>query len=259
MREEVMEYIKNDELDKAIAAISSPEERTRFERRLKMLGNDSMRGVLSYEQITLTRNKLANDLIDFFSYKKSLSKLKIVSGTLRVKEHAMDKQDRVDSGEALDAPELESVEDKPASKLVESQLDRQKSDMPFYKKWWFSRIIAATIIGAIVAYFGMKYAALHFGDTWLAITSVVSAFLLMRNPNRVYLRWAAVCISLIGSANILSQIDTFFNITNTTNEERPWEFFFKLGFGDEPIVTVVLGVIAIVLFVLDFKMRKKGS
>ena len=80
----------------------------------------------------------------------------------------------------------------------------------------------------------------------------------MRNPKRAFLRWAGFCVMAIASINILSQVDVAFKITDTAEETRPWDFFFKLGFGEEPIISVILGILAVVLFVLDYLVRKEN-
>ena len=90
------------------------------------------------------------------------------------------------------------------------------------------------------------------------MASLGSAILLMRNPKRAYLRWAGFCVMAIGGINILSQVDVAFNITDTTAKTRPWDLFFKLGFGEEPIISVILGILAVVLFVLDYRVRKEN-
>ena len=128
---------------------------------------------------------------------------------------------------------------------------------PFYQQWWFGRIVGAIIGGAILAYCGNKYGDFHFGDTWLAVTAAVAVFLLLRNPKRVYLRWAAFCVTAIAGINILSQIDVLYKITDNSEASRPWDLFFKLGFGEEPIISVILGILAAGLFWLDYRMRKE--
>ena len=135
---------------------------------------------------------------------------------------------------------------------------KEEPSKPFHQQWWFGRIIGAIIGGGVVSYFASKYSTFHFGDTWLGITALVATILLLRNPKRVYLRLATFCLIAIAGINILSQIDVAYKITDNTEAARPWDLAFKLGFGEEPIISVILGLLAAGLFYLDFRMRREG-
>lgn len=120
----------------------------------------------------------------------------------------------------------------------------------FYQQWWFPRIVGAIIGGGIVAYYSSKYAGLHFGDTWLGLSALVGVVLLMRNPKNRYFRQASYCLAVIGGINILSQLEVVFNTDN---------LLFNLGIGDQPIISVLFGIVAVVLFYLDYQERKNDK
>ena len=63
----VLDLIRADDLNNAIAAITSPEYNVLFARRLKEWKRNSLLGTLSFEQKTQARNALAQDLVDYFT------------------------------------------------------------------------------------------------------------------------------------------------------------------------------------------------
>ncbi len=134
----------------------------------------------------------------------------------------------------------------------------QPSKKAWYVEWPIPHLLGAVLAGAIIGYFGAKYAGLHFGDTWLGASAVVSVLLLLRNPARVYLRWATFCLACIGGFNILSQLDLKFQLSDKTDAAGPFDLLFQLGFDDAPVVTLVLGAVAAYLFFLDYRMRQRA-
>ncbi|MEO0684625.1 MAG: COR domain-containing protein, partial [Cyanobacteria bacterium J06649_11] len=273
----ILSLVASDDLEEAIAAISSPEYNALFERRLVEWNRNSSLGMLSFEQKTQARSALAKDLVEYLTLDrwqegKEIGQLKEVLPHHKETFNRNVKQENENSNKPSSKEASPSVkviinntpqnvfstppESAGAKTSTESE-SQSTLPKPVYTQWWFIRILGAIIGGGVVAYFAQKYADLNFGDTWLGVASLVATVLLMRNPKRVYLRWAGFCVMAIAGINILSQIDVAFNVTNTTEENRPWDLFFKLGFGEEPIISVILGILAAVLFVLDYRVRKE--
>ncbi len=274
----VLDLIRADDLDKAIEAISAPDYNVLFARRLEQWKRNSRLGSLSFEQKTQSRNALAQDLVDYFTSDRWQQQRKLERlGEMLPSDMEVFTSDSNRKNKGIDEaipiigkdsppvkvninppPTQESpIKKEPVRKVPTLQNEKEFSESkPIYQQWWFGRIVGAILGGGVIGYFANKYGNFHFGDTWLGLTSFGSTILLLRNPKRAYLRWAGFCVMAISGINILSQIDVAFNITDTTEETRPWELLFKLGFGEEPIVSILLGVLAIVLFVLDYRVRK---
>jgi len=252
-----LDLISSNELDKAIDLITSPKYQTLFTRRWNQLKSNSISGLLSAEHRNRERNSLANDLVDYFLETGFRNPMSLGRKHGLPPDNILDHKDLKDGQNVVQDIEhhekhSEGKSDHETEPVSQDALPKES----IYQKWWFARLLIAIVNGGILGYFANKYMNLHFGDTWLAASSIISIFLLMRNPKRVYLRSATYCILAIGGINILSQIDIAFNVTNSTEQTNPWDFFFKLGFGETPIVTIILGILAILLFVLDYKMRK---
>ncbi len=269
----VLDLIKADELDKAIDTISSPEYNTLFSRRLKQLEKQSLSGTLTYEQKNQARNTLAQELVQYFTSNRWQEPYKLdrfgdiftrenskenraVSNDIATKEKETTPVQVIINNTNTNTPEDTSKTESGRQHATPKISLSTPISKPIHQQWWFGRLVGAVIGGGILSYFASKYAAFHFGDTWLGIASLASALLLLHNPKRVYLRWAGFCVMAIASINILSQIDIAFKITNSETSS-PWDLFFKLGFGEEPIISVILGILAVVLFVLDYRMRKE--
>ena len=275
-----LDLIRADELDKAIKSISSPDYNALFARRLEQWKRNSRLGSLSFEQKTQARNALAQDLVDYFTSDRwqeqrhlermgevTPSDIEAFTSNSNRKNKDIDEPVSVIGKESpsvqviINNPPVQErpIRLEPVSEIPTGHSNELPSKLkPFYKQWWFGRILGAILGAGVVGYFANKYGNFHFGDTWLGLASLGSTILLLRNPKRAYLRWAGFCVMAISGINILSQIDVAFNITDTTKETRPWDLIFKLGFGEEPMVSILLGILAIVLFVLDYRVRKEN-
>jgi hypothetical protein len=274
----ILALIKADKLDEAIAAITSPKYNALFDRRLKDLNRNSISGILTFEQKSLARNALAKELVEYLTSdrwqeKQKLERLGDMSPTDMEAfpsggNRKYEDRNEADSDRKKEPPVQIIINNTPAPATTPApapvtEIPLALVDEPpsipeyFYKKWWFERIIGAILVAGVVGYFANKYGDFHFGDTWLGVASLGSLILLWRNPKRVYLRWAGFCVMAIAGINILSQIDVAFKIADATKEARPWDLLFKLGFGEEPILSVILGILALVLFVLDYRVRKE--
>ena len=280
MHSSVLGFIRADELDKAIAAITSPDYNVLFARRLTELEWNSRLGTLTFEQKTQIRNSLAQDLVDYFTSERWQEQYKFeqLGEILPPDLDTFTSESNIKNRENNEAIPIKEKESPSVQVIVNNILPKDPTGSPervnekttdkeeiqnalprsIHKQWWFGRILGAILGGGIVGYFASKYANFHFGDTWLGITALVSTFLLMRNPKRAYLRWAGFCVMTVGGINILSQIDVAFKIIDTTEKTRPWDLLFKLGLGDEPIISVILGILAGALFWFDYKVRKEN-
>jgi len=116
----------------------------------------------------------------------------------------------------------------------------------------------AVAFASVVSFFLVKFFSFPLFDTWLATATIVFIIIQRRNPKRVYLRWAVFCLSAIGGINTLGKLNIVYEITDTS-ENAPWHLLFDLGYDDNIIPTIILGILAAVLFVLDFRMRRKDK
>jgi len=263
-----LDLIGQDRLADAIALITDKKANTRFNRRLNELEGHKIAGVLSFEKKSQIKNALANDLINYFMIPYKMDAIKPKGEFLNLDRDELGIEDSFEDVLEKDAkqPPIQVIvnnsitrdeqANQPQKVTTDPSLKSKVVQKKFYEHWWFSRLVVAVIVGAILGYFGSKYFKLHVMDTWLGTSTLISIVLLWRNPNRAYLRWAGYCVMALSSLNILSQIDVAFNIIDKTEEERPWAFLFKLGFGEEPFISGILGVLAMGLFILDFRMRK---
>lgn len=128
----------------------------------------------------------------------------------------------------------------------------------WYEHWAVISIIGGTIGGLILAYFFNKYFGLYFLDTWLASSSLIALFMVLRNPKNKWYRAAMVCIGLFSMLNLLPQLDILWNFTENMADGSWSKKFFQLGIKDSPVVSIALLGLAFGLSWLQWKNDREA-
>jgi|GEM_PF-1569903 len=150
-----------------------------------------------------------------------------------------------------DTEPVEVSSTKPKHTHMDTKPAEVPNTKPYYKSPWFIRLITSITLGLLIGVLGLYYFQIPFFLTFLAVSGISLFFMYWFSSERRYWR---VATSLVGISSVLNILEIFVGgsanfLGNQIN--------YRLGWSENPWITVSLIVLAGFLFYLDFKERNR--